>query len=319
VTLKPGTRFGAYEIVSLIGVGGMGEVYRARDTKLGRDVAIKILPPSLAIDLQRLGRFEREARTLACLNHPHIAQIYGVEEAGGTTALVLELVDGVTLAARLTTSRAIPIDEALALARQIADALDAAHEQGIVHRDLKPANICITAKGVVKVLDFGLAKFERADSAGAAGPSQSPTEAPPTAEGVLVGTMPYMSPEQMRGRAIDKRTDIWAFGCVLYEMASGQRAFSGATASDTIAEVLNREPEWSALPSTTPTAIKQLLQRCLAKEAGDRPYDIADVRRVIDEESDRRRTSSGRPSIGQLARDLSRPSMDSVNGSDRRA
>ena len=231
--LTLGTRLGPYEIVAPLGAGGMGEVYRARDTKLGRDVAIKVLPAAFAADADRLARFEREARLLASLNHPNIGAIYGVEEAGGVVALVLELVDGETLDARLKGSRALAVPQALTIARQIADALDAAHERGIVHRDLKPANIVITDDGTVKVLDFGLAK-----SGGPGGPggseeglTHSPTMIAPTLDGVLLGTAPYMSPEQARGKAVDKRTDIWAFGCVLYEMLTGLRPFEIGRAS----------------------------------------------------------------------------------------
>jgi serine/threonine protein kinase len=253
-----GSRLGLYEIVSALGVGGMGEVFRARDTKLGREVAIKILPASFASDPDRLARFEREARVLASLNHPHIAQIYGLETVP-SPFIVMELVDGETLDARLKGlrsmeregfSRALPIGEALEIARQIADALDAAHERGIVHRDLKPANVAITRDGRVKVLDFGLAK---ASAAADAELTQSPTVMAPTLDGVLLGTAPYMSPEQARGKAVDKRTDIWAFGCVLYQMLTGQRAFGGETTSDTIAAILEHEPDWSRLPASTPT------------------------------------------------------------------
>jgi serine/threonine protein kinase/Tol biopolymer transport system component len=280
----------------------MGDVYRARDAKLGRDVAVKILPASVSADPERLARFEREARTLASLNHPNIAQIYGLEESGGVTALVLELVDGNTLDARLKArvpsdapgargfSRAeragLPIPEALGIARQLADALDAAHERGIVHRDLKPSNIALTADGTVKVLDFGLAKAGGAaragDASGVDDLSHSPTMLPPTIEGVLLGTAPYMSPEQARGKAVDKRTDIWAFGCVLYEMLAGRRAFAGDTTSDTLAAILEHEPDWSALPPTTPAPVTNLLRRMLDKDARRRLRDIGDARSDLD-------------------------------------
>src|SRR5207245_1204024 len=243
MALTSGTKLGPYEIVAPLGAGGMGEVYRGRDTKLGRDVALTLLPPLFAADADRLARFEREARLLASLNHPHIGAIYGFEEANGLRGLVLELVDGDTLADRLRDG-AVPIAEALSLARQIADALDAAHERGIVHRDLKPANIKVTRDGQVKVLDFGLAKVVADD---AAGPNlaQSPTRtADGTRDGIILGTAAYMSPEQARGKPVDKRTDIWAFGCVLYELLTGRAAFAGDTVSDTTAAIPTREPPW---------------------------------------------------------------------------
>jgi Tol biopolymer transport system component len=272
-----GTRLGAYEIVASLGAGGMGEVYRARDTKLGREVAIKVLPAAFAADPERLARFEREARVLASLNHPHIAQIYGVEESGALTALVLELVEGEPLSERLRKG-ALPVADALSLARQIAEALDAAHERGIVHRDLKPANIVVAHDGTVKVLDFGLAKAgETGGSAGVEGLTHSPTMMGPTMAGVLLGTAPYMSPEQARGKTVDKRTDIWAFGCVLYEMLTGRRAFPGETSTDTIAAILEREPDWRALPASTPAHVARLLRRCLDKDPKSRLRDIGDV------------------------------------------
>ena len=286
MTLTPDVRLGVYQILAPLGAGGMGEVYRARDTKLGRDVAIKVLPSSFASDPDRLARFEREARLLASLNHPNIGAIYGVEETGGVVALVLELVEGETLTDRIAKgsgmraqSSGLPIADALAIARQIADALDAAHERGIVHRDLKPANIVITPDGVVKVLDFGLAKG--AGTAGEASGSEALTHSPtvigPTLDGVLLGTAPYMSPEQARGKIVDKRTDIWAFGCVLYEMLTGRRAFSGETTSDTIAAILERQPDWTALPAATPRPARQVLQRCLEKDPKRRLRDIGDA------------------------------------------
>ena len=248
-----GQRLGPYDILSLIGSGGMGEVYRARDTTLSRDVAIKILPSAVVDDADRRARFEREARILAALTHPHIAAIYGFEHRDGVYALVLELVEGQTLADRLRAG-AVPRREALEIARQIADALDAAHEKGIVHRDLKPANISITHDGVVKVLDFGLAK------AGAGGPVDDLTDSPTmtvadTRDGVVLGTAPYMSPEQARGKSVDKRTDIWAFGCVMYEMLAGRPAFAADTVSDLMVAILDREPDWRLLPPDTPTAL----------------------------------------------------------------
>ena len=249
-----GRRLGGYHLQSLLGVGGMGEVYRARDSKLGREVAIKILPRAVTSDPDRLARFEREARMLAALNHPHICAIYGLEEADASTGsgqavrfLVLELVEGTTLAEKLAGA-GLPIAEALAIARQIAEALEVAHEKGIVHRDLKPANIKITPDGMVKVLDFGLAKPASAD-ASSPDLTQSPTiTVGGTREGVILGTAAYMSPEQARGKPVDKRSDIWAFGCVLYEMLTGRVTFAGDTVSDTIGKILEREPDWSALP-----------------------------------------------------------------------
>ena len=277
-----GRRLGAYQIQEMLGAGGMGEVYRARDTKLERDVAIKVLPRVFLTHPDRLARFEREARVLASLNHPHIAAIYGVEEDGDLRALVLELVPGDTLADRLQ-HEPLPIDEALTLARQIADALDAAHEKGIVHRDLKPSNVKVTPDGTVKVLDFGLAKAASSDA-----PSPSLGHSPTvtvsaTRDGVVLGTAAYMSPEQARGQHVDKRTDIWAFGCVLYEMLTGSTAFAGETSSDIIAIILQREPDWSRLPATTPAPVHRLLRRCLHKDARRRLRDIADARLEIDE------------------------------------
>jgi Tol biopolymer transport system component len=275
--LAPGTRLGSFRITALVGVGGMGEVYRARDTKLDRDVAVKIIPASLAADPARLSRFEREAKVLASLSHPNIAHVHGLEEAGGVHALVMELVEGEDLSRRIGRG-AIPLREAIGFARQIADALDAAHEKGIVHRDLKPANVMITPDGVVKVLDFGLAKPIAGDG-DADTLSHSPTTIDVgTREGVLLGTAAYMSPEQARGRVVDKRTDIWAFGCVLFEMLAGRQAFGSVTLSDTIAALIGRDPEWSALPQATPPAVRQLIERCLQKDPKRRLRDIGDAR-----------------------------------------
>jgi serine/threonine-protein kinase len=280
--LSAGTRLGPYEIQAPLGAGGMGEVYRARDTKLGRDVAIKILPEVFTSDLERLARFERESRMLAALNHPHIGAIYGVEDAENIHALVLELVEGDTLAERLRRGR-LPVTDAVAIARQIAEALESAHGRGIIHRDLKPANVKITTDGKVKVLDFGLAKAVVSD---ATGPdlSQSPTvTVNGTLEGAILGTAAYMSPEQARGKTVDKRTDIWAFGCVLYEMLTRCRAFPGDTASDAIAAILEREPPWDRLPDATPTAVRHLLRRCLEKDPKCRLRDIGDARIELEE------------------------------------
>src|SRR5258706_2096387 len=251
MSLVTGAHVGPYEITGLLGAGGMGEVYRATDTTLGRQVAIKVLPEAFAQDAERLARFEREAKTLASLNHPHIAQIYGLEKSSGVQALVMELVEGEDLSQRIAREP-IPLDEALPIARQIAEALEAAHEQGIIHRDLKPANIKITPDGVVKVLDFGLAKLSETAHAPASDLSMSPTITSPammTGVGMLMGTAAYMSPEQAKGRAADKRSDIWAFGCVLFEMLTGKRAFEGDDVSDTLAAVLRGEPDWNALPA----------------------------------------------------------------------
>ena len=276
-TMVVGQQIGSYTIQAPLGVGGMGEVYRARDGTLGRDVAIKVLPSAFSIDPDRRARFAREARLLAALNHPHIGAIYGVEDGNGVRALVLELVEGDTLAERIARGP-LPINEALTIAHQIADALDAAHEKGITHRDLKPANIKITPDGVVKVLDFGLAKAASGDGS-VPDLTQSPTvSVGGTRDGVILGTAAYMSPEQARGKAIDKRTDVWAFGCVVYEMLTGRVAFGGDTLSDTIAAILDREPEWSALPAATPAPIRRLLLRCLDKDAKRRLRDIGDVR-----------------------------------------
>jgi serine/threonine protein kinase/Tol biopolymer transport system component len=284
--LTIGTRLGPYEIVSLLGEGGMGQVYRARDTKLNRDVALKILPDAFANDADRLARFTREAQTLAALNHPHIAHIHGLDESGACRALVMELVEGEDLAQRLVRG-AIPVPEALAIARQIAEALEAAHEQGIVHRDLKPANIKIRPDGTVKVLDFGLAKAvdPRASSPGMAALANSPTITSPammTGAGVILGTAAYMSPEQARGRPVDKRADIWAFGCVLYEMLTGRAVFEGATVSDVMARVIERDPDWSALPPATPPGVRRALQKCLEKDLKRRLRDIGDLELALD-------------------------------------
>jgi Tol biopolymer transport system component len=287
VALTAGTRLGPYEITAQIGVGGMGEVWSATDTNLGRQVAIKILPDAFAHDPDRLARFEREAKTLASLNHPNIAIIYGLEKADGIRALVMELVEGPTLADRIGQGP-IPIDEALPIAKQIAEALEAAHEQGIIHRDLKPANIKLREDGTVKVLDFGLAKAM--EPAGVISPSQtmSPTITAPamTQMGIILGTASYMSPEQARGQSVDKRTDIWAFGCVLYEMVTRRAAFGGDTVSETLARVLEREPEWARVPAATPPGVHRLLRRCLEKISKRRLRDIGDARLELQEAID---------------------------------
>jgi eukaryotic-like serine/threonine-protein kinase len=277
--LTPGARLGPYDIRALLGVGGMGEVYRAHDITLARDVALKVLPDAFALDPDRLARFRREAQVLAALNHPHIAAIYGFEESHGTSALVLELVEGLTLADRLAHG-ALPLDDALAIAAQIAEALEAAHAVGIIHRDLKPSNVKVRDDGTVKVLDFGLAKALDPVVATAPGTSQSPTLMSPAATriGMILGTAAYMSPEQARGRAVDKRSDVWAFGCVVYEMLTGQRPFDGEDVSSTIARVLERDPDWSALAAVAPPQLERLVRRCLQKDPQNRLRDIGDAR-----------------------------------------
>ena len=277
-----GRQLGVYRIEALIGEGGMGQVYRARDTRLGREVAIKVLPGGLAESPDRLQRFQREARVLASLNDPHVGAIYGLEESDGVFALILELVPGDTLAARLARGP-IPHEEALRLARQMAAALDEAHERGIVHRDLKPANIKITPDGVVKVLDFGLAKALAGASPGSEVDASLTISTAGTEGGVILGTASYMSPEQARGQAVDKRTDIWAFGCVLFEMLTGRLAFPGRTLSDSIASTLTRDPDWTALPSRTPPVVQRLLARCLEKDLRRRMRDMGDVCIDLDE------------------------------------
>jgi eukaryotic-like serine/threonine-protein kinase len=282
MALATGTRLGHYQIAALLGAGGMGEVYRARDTRLGRDVAIKILPTSVAADPERRARFAREAQVLAALNHPHIAQVYGVEEANGVAALVMELVEGQTLDALIIRDAGIPVDEALPLARQIAEALETAHDRGIVHRDLKPANVKVTPSGTVKVLDFGLAKA--IDPSGTSTElANSPTFVTGgTQLGTILGTAAYMSPEQARGKATDKRTDIWAFGCVLYEMLSGRRAFDGETITDILGAIVHKQPDLSLLPAATPPAVRALIVRCFDKDATRRLRDIGEARLALE-------------------------------------
>jgi len=290
--LTPGTRVGPYEILAKLGEGGMGVVYRAADTKLGRDVALKMLPASVTADPERLARFEREARTLASLNHPHIAQIYGIEDlptgAGGPqSALVMELVEGEDLAQRIARG-ALPVDEALTIARQVADAFAAAHEQRIVHRDLKPANIRIRHDGMVKVLDFGLAKAIDAGS-GSAMVTNSPTLMSPvavTGAGTIVGTAAYMSPEQARGRSVDRRADVWAFGCVVYEMLTGRRPFDGRDVADVLAAIVRDAPEFDALPADVTSPVRRLLRRCLEKDPAKRLDSMRDARLELDEVSE---------------------------------
>ena len=276
MALTPGARLGVYEITTLLGVGGMGEVYRATDTKLKRQVAIKILPSSLSADADRLARFQREAEVLASLNHPNIGTIHGLEETNGITALVMELVEGEDLSQRIARG-AIPLDEAMPIAKQIAEALESAHEHGIIHRDLKPANIKVREDGTVKVLDFGLAKATESAAGSPPSVSLSPTITTPamTQAGVILGTAAYMSPEQAKGRPTDKRSDVWAFGCVFYEMLCGRRAFAGEDVADTLATVLKGEPDWNALPKNVPPPVRALIQGCLRKDRKDRIGDIS--------------------------------------------
>ncbi len=282
--LQPGTQIGPYTVLAPLGAGGMGEVYRARDGKLNRDVAIKVLPDLAGRDPERLARFEREAHVLASLNHPNIAAIYGIEESAGAPALILELVEGPTLADRIAAGP-IPCDETLAIARQIAGALEAAHALGIIHRDLKPANVKLRPDDAVKVLDFGLAKaFEPAGTASSVDPVHSPTFTAATQAGVVLGTAAYMAPEQARGRPVDKRADIWAFGCVLFECLTGRQAFAGDTVSDIVAAILTREPDFAALPPGTPRRVREILRRCLQRDPKQRMHDIADVRIALEED-----------------------------------
>jgi Tol biopolymer transport system component len=282
MTLAPGTRLGPYEIVAPLGAGGMGEVYRAHDTKLKRDVALKVLPDSFACDPDRLARFTREAQTLASLNHPNIAHIYGLETSGGVAAIVMELVEGDDLSKRIARG-AIPLDEALPIAKQIAEALEGAHEQGIIHRDLKPANIRVRPDGTVKVLDFGLAKALEPPGEPSAEVMNSPTlTARATRMGVILGTAAYMAPEQAKGRTVGRRADVWAFGAVFYEMVTGSRAFPGEDVSDTLAAVLRGEPDWARLPATLSPALGTYIRRCLHKDQRQRIHDIADVRLALE-------------------------------------
>jgi serine/threonine protein kinase len=298
--LTSGTRIGSYEVASLLGVGGMGEVYRSRDSKLGREAALKVLPSSVAADPDRLARFSREAKLLASLNHPNIAAIYGLEDSGSSYALVMELVEGPTLADRIK-SGPIPAEEALPVAKQICEALEYAHERGIVHRDLKPANIKVTPEGTVKVLDFGLAKALE-NEASPADIASSPTMSRlATQAGMILGTAAYMSPEQARGKSADRRSDIWAFGCVLYEMLTGKMAFSGETVSDTLAAIIKDHPDWQQLPNATSARVRVLVQRCLQKEPRQRLQAIGDARIAIDE------VLAGAPEPGPVQQIVSAP------------
>src|SRR5262245_45416596 len=281
--IAPGTKVGAYEVVSSLGAGGMGEVYRARDTKLNRDVAIKVLLAAVAGDPDRLTRFSREAQVLASLNHPHIAQIHGFEDSNGFRALVMELVDGPTLADRIAAGP-LPLNEALSIAAQIAEALETAHEHGIIHRDLKPTNIKVRPDGMVKVLDFGLAKAMEPASGSSANAMISPTlSLHATEAGIILGTAAYMSPEQAAGKPVDRRSDMWAFGVVLVEMLTGRRPFAADTAAETMAAVMMKEPDWTTLPQTTPAPVRRLLRRCLEKDRNRRLADAATARLEIED------------------------------------
>ena len=283
MSIAAGTRLGSYEVVAQIGAGGMGEVYQAHDTKLGRDVAIKVLPEAFAHDAERLSRFQREAKMLAALNHPNIATIHGLEQSGGTSYLVMELVSGETLAERVKREGPVPVEEALTIAKQIAEALEAAHEKSIIHRDLKPANVKVTPEGKVKVLDFGLAKAFESDPANE-DISNSPTlSRAATMQGVILGTAAYMSPEQAKGKNVTKATDIWAFGCVLYELLSGHKAFDGEDTTEILAAVVRAEPDWTRLPEATPQTIRLLLRRCLRKDRRQRFQDATDARIEIED------------------------------------
>src|SRR6516162_4215756 len=300
--LSAGTKIGPYEVVGALGAGGMGEVYRARDTKLNRDVALKVLPEAFARDPERMVRLRREAQVLASLNHPNIATIHGLEESNGVHALVMELVEGPTLAERIRGSADVgavrepplELDESLHIAKQIAEGLEYAHERGIIHRDLKPANVKVRPDGTVKILDFGLAKaLEETPAAGSI--DISPTmSAAASREGIILGTAAYMSPEQARGKTLDRRCDIWSFGAVLFEMLSGKQAFAGEDVSQTLAAVIMKEPDWNALPATTPASIQRLVRRCLHKDPKQRLRDIGDARIAIEE------ALTGSPDVGAV-------------------
>jgi serine/threonine protein kinase len=280
--LSAGFRLGPYEILNAIGAGGMGEVYRATDPRLDREVALKVLPETVARDAERMGRFEREAKVLASLNHPNIASLYGLEESNGARALVMELVEGPTLAQQIKHGP-LCLDEALPIAKQIAQGLEYAHECGIIHRDLKPSNVKLTPNGQVKILDFGLAKALEGKASEEDSQNSPTLSAVATHAGVLLGTAAYMSPEQARGKRVDRRADIWAFGCVLYEMLTGRGAFNGETTSDILAAVIRAEPDWRSLPGNIHPRVRDLLRRCLQKEIKQRLQAIGDARITIEE------------------------------------
>ena len=306
--LQPGTTLGSYSVTAKIGEGGMGEVYQARDTKLDRDVALKVLPEAFTSDPDRLARFEREAKVLASLNHPNIGSIYGLEEAEGVRALVLELIEGPTLADRIAQGP-IPLDEALPIAKQIAEALEAAHEQGVIHRDLKPANIKVKADGTVKVLDFGLAKAfqpEASDASASLSPTISLTAAA-TQMGMVIGTAAYMAPEQAKGKVVDKRADVWAFGAVLYEMLTGTRPFVGDDVSDTLAAVLRADVDLAALPDDTPATLSRVISACLRRDPKQRVHDVADVRLAMEGAFETGVSAAALPSPGPQLRVWQRP------------
>ena len=304
MSLTPGTKLGPYEILAPLGAGGMGEVYRAKDTKLGREVAIKVLPDAVSQDPNRLARFEREAKLLASLNHPNISTLHDFEQEGDIRFLVMELVEGEDLKARLQRGR-VPIEEAITLFIQVAEGLGAAHGKGILHRDLKPANLKITDDGRIKILDFGLAKaMEEEVSEGDV--AESPTlEVGSTRAGVVMGTGPYMSPEQAMGKRLDKRADIWAFGCCFYEALTGKRAFDGATIPETTVAIMDREPDWEALPTGTPEGVRRVLQRCLQKSPRDRLRDVGDALLEFREEA---HGSRAQPQSAGMIREVSRSS-----------
>ena len=285
MTLTSGQTLSSYEILGLLGAGGMGEVYRARDTRLEREVAIKVLPEELAGDEERLRRFEREAKTLASLNHPNVAGIHGIDQVEDTCFIAMELVEGEDLSTLLSRG-ALPVEDAVDVCRQIAEGLEAAHEAGVVHRDLKPANVRITPEHVVKILDFGLAKPIQPTGEGGASTITQTTGLVVTAEGAVLGTPIYMSPEQARGLPVDKRTDVWAFGCVLFECLTGRRAFSGASFSEVSAAILKSEPDWDALPAATPPSVRRLVRHCLDKDPHGRLPHIGEARIVLSRAAD---------------------------------
>ena len=313
MTLAPGTRLGPYEIVGPLGAGGMGEVFRARDPRLGRDVAIKVLPVAFAADAERLARFRREAQALAALNHPNVAAIYGLEDGTASPCLVLELVAGESLAARLARGP-LPVRDALALGVQVAAAIEAAHERGIVHRDLKPGNVMLSESGIAKVLDFGLAKSEAATAVGpdSAEDATRTSLTAPTEAGVILGTAAYMSPEQARGRAVDRRSDVWSFGCVLFECLAGRPPFAGETVTDLLARILEREPDWNALPAGTPPRVRAIVRRCLRKNADERPRDIRDVRLELAELA----TGGAKPAAADESRSIAVLPFENQSGAD---